>query len=720
VTADQLLQWTSEVVYVLVATLTVVAAIRGRSRTEIDVALFFGAGAVIVLMGWVTRALGVTLLPALTALATALLMAMPYLLLRLLDDFAGVRSWLMRGAEVLLLVLVVVPFVAPLQALPRWLALLYIADFAGLAIYASAGFISAARRSQGVTRRRLQAVGAGSLLLGLAVATAAGQFALPGLALLWTALARLAGLGSGIAYYLGFAPPRWLRQAWQGPELRTFLAASASAGQQSDVRAAAQLLERSIALAFGAARATIELWDGEAQRRAPGQHDHGTTGDAKGATLAARLMTGGRQLGTLTVHGGRPPLLAKDDLELLMLLADQVAATLAYCLELQESERVRAELQERERQLADAQRIAHLGSWEWDLRTDRVTWSQEAYRIRGLEPDEVRPTYEAYLHAIHPDDRARVDEAIQRARQERAPFTFEHRVLRPDGSARIVRSLGEVVVDASGEVRYLRGTSLDVTETREAEEALRVANAELEQFAYSVSHDLKGPLVSIQGFAQELAEGNEGRLDERSKLYVSRIGANAEHLNQLIDDVLAFSRVGRTGTAPEPVPLDRLVHEALDALAGPVAQTGASVLVQESLPVVVASPLLLEQVLLNLLGNAVAYGANAGEPPRVEVGCDDLGRQWRLWVRDHGPGIAVEHQERIFRLFERLSAGVVVKPAGTGLGLGIVRKAADCLGGAAGVESAPGGGATFWVMFPKVPADLAAAERDAAQQITRN
>ena len=154
-----------------------------------------------------------------------------------------------------------------------------------------------------------------------------------------------------------------------------------------------------------------------------------------------------------------------------------------------------------------------------------------------------------------------------------------------------------------------------------------------------------------------------------------------------------------------------MVQAALDHLQGVIAQCGAAVYVQPGLPRVVASQTLLEQILTNLLANALAYGARPGEAPRVEVGCDDLGEQWRLYVRDRGPGIPPDQRERIFGLFERLALGTTANPEGTGLGLTIVRRAAEALGGAAGVDSPPGGGATFWVVFPKVPA--AAGRREA-------
>ncbi len=244
----------------------------------------------------------------------------------------------------------------------------------------------------------------------------------------------------------------------------------------------------------------------------------------------------------------------------------------------------------------------------------------------------------------------------------------------------------------------------DVTERTRAGAALRAANAELEQFAYTVSHDLKAPLVTIQGFAHRLSTDYAGRLDEAGQRYLARIEANATHLADLIDDVLTFSRVGRVGAPPAAVELGVAVRRNLDDLQGAVERAGAEVRVHEPLPTVVASPTLLDQILSNLLANALAYGAQPGAGAQVEVGCDDAGDAWRLYVRDSGPGIPLDQQGRLFRLFERLPAGKAVDSHGTGVGLATVRKAAAALGGDAGLESAPGAGATFWVRIPKSPA----------------
>ena len=157
------------------------------------------------------------------ALTGSLLMALPYLLLRLVDDFAEAPSALMGGALVGLLLAVVTLFALPAAARPLWLNLLFVAYFVGLEVYAAVKFVGAARRARGVTRRRMQAAAVGSLCLGLVIAVAGLQLLAPEQQALWIGLADALALGSGVAYFVGFAPPAWLRRAWQGPELRDFL-----------------------------------------------------------------------------------------------------------------------------------------------------------------------------------------------------------------------------------------------------------------------------------------------------------------------------------------------------------------------------------------------------------------------------------------------------------------------------------------------------------------
>ncbi len=247
--------------------------------------------------------------------------------------------------------------------------------------------------------------------------------------------------------------------------------------------------------------------------------------------------------------------------------------------------------------------------------------------------------------------------------------------------------------------------------------ALQEANSELEAFAYSVSHDLRAPLRAMQGFAQALLEDCTHQLDACGRDYAQRIGSAASRMDTLINELLTYSRLSRTDLRLQPISLTTVVAEALAELEAEIQENNALVRVEESLPEVIGHRTTLVQVLTNLLANAIKF-VTPGVQPQIRVWAEELfqageaggqGRQdegnnfecrWvRLWVEDNGIGIAPEHQQRIFRVFERLH-GVDVYP-GTGIGLAIVRKGAERMGGHIGVESQVGQGSRFWVQLPK-------------------
>lgn len=229
---------------------------------------------------------------------------------------------------------------------------------------------------------------------------------------------------------------------------------------------------------------------------------------------------------------------------------------------------------------------------------------------------------------------------------------------------------------------------------------LREINVELEAFSYSVSHDLRTPLRSIQGFAQILLEEYEDRLESVGRDYVQRIVAAARRMDSLTEGLLTYSRLSRTAVELIPISLEEVVEDALIQLEPEIRSKEAQVAVERPLPQVMGHYVTLVQAVANLLANSLKFVA-PGVRPQVRVWAEERDDRVYLRLRDNGIGIAPEYQERIFRIFERLHGPDTY--AGTGIGLSIVHKGVERMGGQVGVESAPDQGSTFWVELRKPP-----------------
>jgi light-regulated signal transduction histidine kinase (bacteriophytochrome) len=230
---------------------------------------------------------------------------------------------------------------------------------------------------------------------------------------------------------------------------------------------------------------------------------------------------------------------------------------------------------------------------------------------------------------------------------------------------------------------------------RHAEELER-SNRELEQFAYVVSHDLKAPLRTMAGFGELLQKRLEGKLDPQGEKWLSHITDGAIRMQTLIDDLLAYSRVGLGEVAREPTEASSACDEALENLRASIQETGAKVTCQR-LPTILANRRQLVQLFQNLIGNALKF--RGAEPPQIRVGADQQADDWLFSVRDNGIGIAPEHVDRIFRMFKRLHHAEDYP--GTGIGLAICKKIVELHGGRIWAESEPGAGATFYFTVPR-------------------
>lgn len=408
-------------------------------------------------------------------------------------------------------------------------------------------------------------------------------------------------------------------------------------------------------------------------------------------------------------------------------------------------ERVRDDLRVSEERLRLALAAGDVGLYDLDVRTGVSAVNEDLARMLGFAPGEYTETIEEWLDRVHPDDRDRIHAAFQDHLDGRTPgYRAEYRQQTQDGSWKWILSVGEVTErDADGRAVRMVGTYTDVTPRREADEraraqeaerarlleeaeearrallamnedlhalaeeledrvrartaALEEANHDLEAFTYSVSHDLRAPLRAISGFSDALARDHADALDASGRHYLDAIRAGGAQMSRLIEDLLAYSRVGRRAVRREPVPVEPLVDELRQTFAHRLEETGARLDLAPDLPVPAGDPTLLEQILANLVGNALTYRRD-GVTPRIRIEGARRNGSVTLTVSDNGIGIPPEHHERVFEVFARLHSDE--EYPGSGIGLAIARKAARLMGGELTVDSTPGDGSAFRLVLP--------------------
>lgn len=321
-----------------------------------------------------------------------------------------------------------------------------------------------------------------------------------------------------------------------------------------------------------------------------------------------------------------------------------------------------------------------------------------------------------FQDVTHPDDLDADLAEVQAVLAGRGrSYRMEKRYLRPDGSVVWVLLTVALLRTPSGEPDYFISAVEDISARKAAEEALRELNATLEErvadrtrqlqetvaeldaFAYTVSHDLRAPLRGIEGFARILREEHAGGLGETGQRYATRIYAAAERMDQLIQDLLAYSRLGRVDLELRQVELEAVVEASLGDHRAVLDAAGAEVTVERPLPAVLGNRAVLSQIVGNLLTNAAKFVAK-GTAPHIRVRAEREAGRVCLWVEDNGIGIEDEYRERVFNVFERLHGQEYY--SGTGIGLAVVKKGAERLDGRAGMEPNPAGGSRFWVELP--------------------
>ncbi len=360
------------------------------------------------------------------------------------------------------------------------------------------------------------------------------------------------------------------------------------------------------------------------------------------------------------------------------------------------SERKAAEeLMERQRQqLIQAQSVGGFGSWEWEIATDTVQWSDEQCRIYGIAQQDHPRTMEEVVRTTHPDDRERLGAQVQACLQTGEPFALERRIVHPDGTVRVTNTRAEVVVDEQGTPVRMVGTVQDITERHAAQRAK-------DEFTSVVSHELRTPLTSIRGSLGLLESGVLGPLPEQGQRMVQIAVQNTDRLVRLINDILDIERIesGHIDMHPATCDAGELIQSAVEAVASVAAEAQVTVTMGASAQRVLlpADADRIIQTLTNLIGNAVKFS-----PPdsSVHVSCSARAEEVLFQVTDQGRGIPTENLESIFGRFQQVDASDSREKGGTGLGLAICRSIVEQHEGRIWAQSTPGYGSTFSFALP--------------------
>jgi PAS domain S-box-containing protein len=375
------------------------------------------------------------------------------------------------------------------------------------------------------------------------------------------------------------------------------------------------------------------------------------------------------------------------------------------CTDLTEGKRIIKALQNSKVRLDMSQKAGRMGIWEWWIGSDDLLWTPELEAVYGLPRGSFGGKYENWRQLVHPDDLELAERNLSAAVESRTDLNSEFRIIWPDRSIHWVSARGRIMCDDGSQPSHMIGVNIDITERKQAEETLKKyaaelsrSNADLEQFAYVASHDLQEPLRMVASFTQLLAKRYRGKLDADADDFIGYAVDGAQRMQALVNDLLAYSRVGTRGKELVTADSESILDDALANLKSIIEETCATI-TRAPLPTIQADRTQLCQVFQNLVSNALKF--RASQAPRIHISAQPEDEHWRFAVRDNGIGIDPQHAERIFVIFQRLHA--CSEYPGTGLGLAISKRIVARHGGRIWVESELGKGATFYFTLAGLP-----------------
>lgn len=362
------------------------------------------------------------------------------------------------------------------------------------------------------------------------------------------------------------------------------------------------------------------------------------------------------------------------------------------------------------RRLEVAAKAAELGIWDWNITTNQLIFDQQMHVIYGTSPDTFKGNIEGFFQIVHPEDSANLMSLAQAVLNGDPHYHVQYRILREDRSIRHIKAYGTILNDSNDQPEHIIGVVMDITQDKQAEETLRLANLELEramrvkdEFLANMSHELRTPLNSILGISESLMEQVAGPTNEKQIKYLGIISESGHHLLNLINDILDLSKIGagRLDLSISRFSVEALCQSSLRMIAELAQKKRLKVTyhLDENVRTIQGDERRLKQMLVNLLSNAVKFS-----PEGESLGLDVLGdldeNKVTFTVWDTGIGISKQDIPRLFKPFVQLDNSLSREAGGTGLGLMLVSELARLHGGNVKVKSKPGKGSHFIVSLP--------------------
>ncbi len=374
-----------------------------------------------------------------------------------------------------------------------------------------------------------------------------------------------------------------------------------------------------------------------------------------------------------------------------------------------------AALLESESRLKEAQELGKIGSWEFDLTRKTIVWSDQVYKLYNRDPDLGPPTEAEESVYYTPQTAERLRRYTQMIIGQQGSIAYDFEAEIPGKGTRYYSAIMRAERDSSGSPSKLFGTVQDITERKQAAmeiEALNAslerkvaartaeleaANRDLEAFSYSVSHDLRAPLRAINGFSRILADEHSAALDQEGLRLSRIISKNAEHMGSLIDNLLDFSRLGRASLMMEPVNMTALANSAFFELTTEESRKRVD-FIAAGLPEAYADPVLMRQVWINLISNAIKFSRHR-DRPIIRIDGETKTGMLTYRIKDNGAGFDMKYSDKLFGVFQRLHEQIEFE--GTGVGLAIVKRIINRHGGEIQADSRPEEGAVFTFTLKK-------------------